>query len=196
MGTPLSTTPGFSNPSNSESVLQQELDQARLQQMQVQTQLQSQLLKQSKGPGTFRKVLGAITGVAANIVAPGLGSAIGNMIMGNNRPAVANFGGLNAGTVPGNAAGLGGAAGMDQLNTALALNNSTTDNLDKYFADTIKQSHDMMDEIAALPKGPDPVAFLAWQEKQSEQSEIFQATSAVAKTKHEAAMAAIQNIKD
>jgi hypothetical protein len=51
-------------------------------------------------------------------------------------------------------------------------------------------------ELAGLPKGPDPVSFLALAEKTNAESEIFQATTAIAKAKHEAAMAAIQNIKD
>jgi len=180
MGT-LSTNPGFSGPADSESKLQQELDQARLQQVQVQTELQAQLLKQSKGPSTFRKVLGAVTGVAANLVAPGLGSAIGNMIMGGNK--FANFNGLNAAGLP----------GSNPVLNELAQNDSITD---KLVADNLKRTQDEMAEIAALPKGPDPVALLALTEKTNEQSEIFQATSAVAKAKHEAAMAAIQNIKD
>jgi hypothetical protein len=186
MGT-LSTIPGFSDPNTNESKLQQDIDQARLQQMQVQTQLQAQMLKQSKGPSTFRKVLGAITGVAANIVAPGLGGAIGNMIMGGNKPPVASFSGLNAAGLPGSTAGL------DEITNAMAQNNAATE---KLVAEGIKYNQNEMSELANIPKGPDPVAVLALTEKTNEQSEIFQATSAVAKAKHEAAMAAIQNIKD
>jgi hypothetical protein len=167
--------------------MQQELEQARLQQVQTQTQLQAQLLKQAKGPSGFRKILGAVTGVAAGLFAPGLGGAIGNMIIGGNRPAVANFGGFSPTGLP------GGTAGLDQISSAMAQNNAATEQL---VAAGIKYNQNEMAELAALPKGPDPVAFLALTEKTNHESEIFQATSAVAKAKHEAAMAAIQNIKD
>lgn len=40
-----------------------------------------------KSPGVFRKVLGSILGGITNTVAPGIGTAIGNMIAGNTSGA-------------------------------------------------------------------------------------------------------------
>lgn len=173
MGT-LATSTGLSDPNSSEAKLQEQLQQAQLR----QTQLEAQLLKQSKGPSAFRKVLGVVAGGAANFFAPGLGGAIGSMIMGSNQPSVIPPGAL---------------AGPDQIGTMMQQSQAT---LEKMTAAAIQHDQDEMAELAALPKGPDPVAFLALEEKTNEQSAIFQATSAVAKAKHEAAMAAIQNIKD
>jgi len=184
----MDTIPGTPDSSSS---LQQELQQAQLRQAQLQSQLETQLLKQSKGPSGFRKVLGAVTGAAAGFMVPGLGGAIGNMIMGSNRPVV-----IPPGALPGT--GLGASSpgvdlGIAQIAQSMQESQAATE---KVVAAGIQHNEDEMAELAALPKGPDPVAFLALTEKTNEQSEIFQATSAVAKAKHEAAMAAIQNIKD
>jgi hypothetical protein len=189
MGTSATST-GLSDPSSNNAKLHEELQQAQLHQTQVQTQLQAQLLKQSKGPSTFRRVLGAVVGTAAGFFVPGLGGAIGSMIMGNNRPVVIPPGAL-PGTGPG--AGIDLSAGLNQIEQAMQQNQAA---MEKTVQSGIQNNRNEMAELAALPKGPDPVAFLALTEKTNEQSEIFQATSAVAKAKHEAAMAAIQNIKD
>jgi hypothetical protein len=187
MGTSATST-GLSDPSNSNANLHEELQQAQLHQTQVQTQLQAQLLKQSKGPSTFRKVLGTIVGTAAGFMVPGLGGAIGSIIMGNNRPVV-----IPQGALPGTGPGTDLNAGVNQIEQTMQQNQAA---MEKMVQSGIQYNQNEMAELAALPRGPDPVAFLALTEKTNEQSEIFQATSAVAKAKHEAAMAAIQNIKD
>lgn len=181
-----SISAGNSEPSSSE--LEEEIQQARLRQTQVQTQLEAQMLKQSKGPGAFRKVMGAIAGGAAGFFAPGLGGAISNMIAGGYRSTAAiATPGLSGMPSPAETAGL------DAIATSMQDSAAATQ---KLVAQGIQYNQDELAKIAALPQGPDPVAFLALAEKTNEQSEIFQATSAVAKAKHEAAMAAIQNIKD
>jgi hypothetical protein len=195
MGTFLPTN-GLPPPEDNDQALQREMQQARLQQAQLYTQMQAQLLKQSKGPSAFRKIMGAITGVAANVFAPGLGGAVGGMIMGNNQSSsVNNLVALNALNTFGANAGLNGNAAASNQSALNAMNASnaamqqrTTEHLD-----AIQKE---LTELAGLPKGPDPVSFLALAEKTNAESEIFQATTAIAKAKHEAAMAAIQNIKD
>jgi hypothetical protein len=156
--------------------------------------MQAQMLKEAKGPSTFRKIMGTIAGAAANVFAPGLGGAIGNMVTGNNQSnSVNNLVTLNAMNTFASNAGLAGSlagpAGSANINASnAALQEANTEHLN-----TIQQE---LAEIAGLPKGPDPVSFLALAEKTNTESEIFQATTAIAKAKHEAAMAAIQNIKD
>ena len=191
---------GFSAPNDSDQNLQQELQKVHAQQAQLYSQMQAQMLKEAKGPSTFRKIMGTIAGVAANAFAPGLGGAIGRMVMGNNQSSSANnlvtlnamntFA-ANAG-LAGDLAGSANSANINALNAAnksnAALQEANTEHLN-----AIQQE---LSEVAGLPKGPDPVSFLALAEKTNTESEIFQATTAIAKAKHEAAMAAIQNIKD
>jgi hypothetical protein len=185
---------GSPAPNDSDQSLQQELRQVRAQQAQLYSQMQAQMLKEAKGPSTFRKILGTIAGAAANVFAPGLGGAIGSMVTGNNQStSVNNLVTLNAmntfATNAGLAGSLAGSAGSANINASnTALQDANTERLN-----TIQQQ---LAEIAGLPKGPDPVSFLALAEKTNTESEIFQATTAIAKAKHEAAMAAIQNIKD
>ena len=185
---------GSPAPNDSDQSLQQELRQVRAQQAQLYSQMQAQMLKEAKGPSTFRKIMGTIAGAAANVFAPGLGGAIGNMVTGNNQSnSVNNLVTLNAmntfASNAGLAGSLAGSAGSANINASnAALQEANTEHLN-----TIQQE---LAEIAGLPKGPDPVSFLALAEKTNTESEIFQATTAIAKAKHEAAMAAIQNIKD
>jgi hypothetical protein len=92
----------------------------------------NQLIQQSqppKQPGTFRRILGAAAGIAGNLVAPGFGGVLGNL--------------------------LGGGIGL----------------------------------------GNDPNQYLRLAQQVNAQSEAFQAASAVLKAKHEAAMAAINNMR-
>ena len=185
---------GSPAPNDSDQSLQQELRQVRAQQAQLYSQMQAQMLKESKGPSTFRKIMGTIAGAAANVFAPGLGGAIGSMVTGNSQSnSVNNLVMLNAMNtfaantgLAGSLAGSASSANINAFNTALQ--DANTEHLN-----TIQQE---LAEIAGLPKGPDPVSFLALAEKTNTESEIFQATTAIAKAKHEAAMAAIQNIKD
>ena len=185
---------GFPASNDSDQTRQQELQQIRGQQAQLYSQMQAQMLKEAKGPSTFRKILGTIAGAAANVFAPGLGGAIGSMVTGNNQSnSVNNLVTLNAmntfatnAGLAGNLAGSASSANVNASNTALQ--DANTEHLN-----TIQQE---LARIAGLPKGPDPVSFLALAEKTNTESEIFQATTAIAKAKHEAAMAAIQNIKD
>lgn len=97
----------------------------------------NQLLQDSqpqppKQPGTFRRILGAVAGIAGNMFAPGLGGALGNLIGG----------GIGLGT-----------------------------------------------------PGTDPNQYLRLAQQVNSQSEAFQTASAVLKSKHDDAMAAINNIK-
>jgi hypothetical protein len=188
---------GYSTPNGDDQSLQQELQQVRVQQAQLYSQMQAQMLKQAKGPSTFRKIMGTIAGAAASVFAPGLGGAVGRMVMGNNQSnSINNLVTLNAMNTFAANAGLAqdltGSANLNALNAAnksnAALQEANTEHLN-----AIQQE---LSEIAGLPKGPDPVSFLALAEKTNTESEIFQATTAIAKAKHEAAMAAIQNIKD
>jgi hypothetical protein len=116
------------------------------------------------------------------------------MVTGNNQSnSVNNLVTLNAmntfATNAGLAGSLAGSASSGNIDASnAALQEANTEHLN-----TIQQE---LAEIAGLPKGPDPVSFLALAEKTNTESEIFQATTAIAKAKHEAAMAAIQNIKD
>jgi hypothetical protein len=56
-----------------------------LNQLMQQSQLQSQL--QPHQPGMFRRVLGAVTGMAGNAFVPGLGGALGSIIGGGSAAA-------------------------------------------------------------------------------------------------------------
>jgi hypothetical protein len=191
---------GFSAPDETNQSAQQELQNVRVQQAQLYSQMQAQMLKQSKGPGTFRKIMGVIAGAAANVFAPGLGGAIGRMVMGNSQSdSVNNLVTLNAMNTfaanSGLAGSLAGTANPANNNAVNAANNSNAA-LQEANADHLNAIQQELAEIAGLPKGPDPVSFLALAEKTNTESEIFQATTAIARAKHEAAMAAIQNIKD
>jgi hypothetical protein len=191
---------GFSTPDGGDQSLQQELQQARVRQAQLYSQMQTQMLKEAKGPGTFRKIMGTIAGAAANVFAPGLGGAIGRMVMGNNQSnSVNNLVTLNAmNTFAANAGLAGGLEGSANSANLEALNAANKSNAALQEANTehLNAIQQELSEIAGLPKGPDPVSFLALAEKTNTESEIFQATTAIGKAKHEAAMAAIQNIKD
>jgi hypothetical protein len=162
--------------------------------------MQAQMLKQSKGPSNFRKIMGVVAGAAANVFAPGLGGAVGRMVIGNSQSnSVNNLVTLNAMNTFAATAGLGGSvaesANSANINAFNAVNNSNAA-LQKANTEHLNAIQQELSEIAGLPKGPDPVSFLALAEKTNTESEIFQATTAIAKAKHEAAMAAIQNIKD
>jgi hypothetical protein len=197
MDTTFSST-GFPAPTDGDQGLQQELQQVRAQQAQLYSQMQAQLLKQSKGPSNFRKIMGVVAGAAADVFAPGLGGAVGRMVIGNSQSnSVNNLVTLNAMStfaagLNGSVAGSVNSANINAFNTAnnsnAALQEANTEHLNAIQLE--------LSEIAGLPKGPDPVSFLALAEKTNTESEIFQATTAIAKAKHEAAMAAIQNIKD
>jgi hypothetical protein len=193
----LPPTTGLPASNDNDQALQEQLQKTRLQQAQLYAQMQAQLLKQSKGPSTFRKLLGAVTGVAANIFAPGLGGAIGNMIGGggNQTNSVNNLVALNAMNTFAANAGLNG-AGSAANTTALNEANASNAAMQKANTEHLEAIQKELAEVAGLPKEPDPVSFLALAEKTNTESEIFQATTAIAKAKHEAAMAAIQNIKD
>jgi hypothetical protein len=93
------------------------------------------------------------------------------------------------------AGSVAGTANPANINASNAANDSNAA-LQKANTDHLNAIQQELAEIAGLPKGPDPVSFLALAEKTNTESEIFQATTAIAKAKHEAAMAAIQNIKD
>ena len=89
---PLSTAP-----TDNDQRLQQDLQQLRLQQAQIYSQMQAQMLKQNKGPSKFRTILGVVAGAAAGVFAPGLGGAIGTMVTGNGQSnSVNNLAALNA----------------------------------------------------------------------------------------------------
>jgi hypothetical protein len=184
----------------SDQSLQQELQHVRIKQAQIYSQMQTQILKQNKGPSTFRKVMGVVAGAAAGVFAPGLGGAVGAMVIGKGQSnSVNNLVTLNAMNTfaanSGFAASLAGSATSANVNAFDATNksNSALQEVNTEHLNAIQQE---LSEIAGLPKGPDPVSFLALAEKTNTESEIFQATTAIAKAKHEAAMAAIQNIKD
>jgi hypothetical protein len=192
-------TNGVSASNDNDQALQEQLKQARLQQTQLYTQMQAQLLQQSKGPSAFRKIMGAITGVSAGVFAPGLGGAIGNMVTGSNQTnSVNNLVALNAMNTFAANAGLGGNLAATNAGNINALNEANASNaaLQKANTEHLEAIQKELTDLAGLPKGPDPVSFLALAEKTNTESEIFQATTAIAKAKHEAAMAAIQNIKD
>jgi hypothetical protein len=185
---------GSPAPNDSDQSLQQELRQVRAQQAQLYSQMQAQMLKEAKGPSTFRKILGTIAGAAANVFAPGLGGAIGSMVTGNNQSnSVNNLVTLNAMNTFASNAGLAGSLAGSASSANIDASNAALQEANTEHLNTIQQE---LAEIAGLPKGPDPVSFLALAEKTNTESEIFQATTAIAKAKHEAAMAAIQNIKD
>ena len=184
---------GSPAPNDSDQSLQQELRQVRAQQAQLYSQMQAQMLKEAKGPSTFRKILGTIAGAAANVFAPGLGGAIGSMVTGNQSNSVNNLVTLNAMNTFATNAGLAGSLAGSASSANIDASNAALQEANTEHLNTIQQE---LAEIAGLPKGPDPVSFLALAEKTNTESEIFQATTAIAKAKHEAAMAAIQNIKD
>jgi hypothetical protein len=190
---------GLSAPNDSDQGLQQELQQVRVQQAQLYSQMQAQMLKQSKGPSNFRKIMGVVAGAAANVFAPGLGGAVGRMVIGNSQSnSVNNLVTLNAMNTFAANAGLAGSIGSANSANINAFNAANNSNAALQDANTehLNAIQQELSEIAGLPKGPDPVSFLALAEKTNTESEIFQATTAIAKAKHEAAMAAIQNIKD
>jgi ribosomal protein L9 len=196
----ISSSTGSTTPVDSDQSLQREIDQVRMRQAQIYSQMQDQLMKQSKGPSGFRKVLGVLAGAAAGVFAPGLGNAVGTMVMGNSQAnSVNSLVTLNAMNTfaanAGLAGNLAGSANSANLSTFNAANdsNKALQEANTAHLNAIQQE---LTELAGLPKGPDPVSFLALAEKTNTESEIFQATTAIAKAKHEAAMAAIQNIKD
>jgi hypothetical protein len=191
---------GFPAPTDGDQALPQELQQVRAQQTQLYLQMQAQMLKQSKGPSNFRKIMSVVAGAAADVFAPGLGGAVGRMVIGNSQSSsVNNLVTLNAmNTFAANAGLNGSVAGSANSTNINAFNTANNSNAALQEANTehLNAIQQELSEIAGLPKGPDPVSFLALAEKTNTESEIFQATTAIAKAKHEAAMAAIQNIKD
>jgi hypothetical protein len=190
----VSTSTGSPSTADGDQRLQQELDQNRLRQAQIYSQMQAQLLKQSKGPSGFRKLMGVVVGAAGGVFAPGLGGALGTMILGNSQSnSVNNLATLNAMNTFAANAGLTGDPALADANAAAAKANAVRDQM---FKDNQNKINQELDELANLPKGPDPIAYLALAEKTNAESEVFQATTAIAKAKHQAAMAAIQNIKD
>lgn len=190
---------GSSAPNDTDQSVQQELQQVRTQQARLYSQIQAQMLKEAKGPSNFRKIMGVITGAAAGAFAPGLGGAVGTMVMGNSQSnAVNNLMALNAmNTFAANAGlqgGLAGSSSATDVNASVVA--KANDVLQQTFIENQQKISQELDELKNLPKGPDPISFLALAEKTNAESEIFQATTAIAKAKHQAAMAAIQNIKD
>ncbi|HTF66820.1 MAG TPA: hypothetical protein VK638_29465 [Edaphobacter sp.] len=193
----ISPTTGFPAPNDSDQGLQQEIQRVRLQQVQLYSQAQAQMLKQSKGPSNFRKIMGVVAGAAADVFAPGLGGAVGRMVIGNSQSnSVNNLVTLNAMNTFAASAGLAGDLGGSANSASINAANNSTAALQEANTEHLNAIQQELSELAGLPKGPDPVSFLALAEKTNTESEIFQATTAIAKAKHEAAMAAIQNIKD
>jgi hypothetical protein len=191
----VSTSTGSSSAADNDQRLQQELDQAHLRQAQIYSQLQAQLLKQSKGPSGFRKVLGVVAGAAAGVFAPGLGNAVGSMVIGNSQSnSLNNLATLNAMNTFAANGGLAESSSFADASAATAARAKAS--LQQTFTDSQERVNQELDELAKLPKGPDPIAYLALAEKTNAEAEVFQATTAIAKAKHQAAMAAIQNIKD
>lgn len=190
-------TTRFPTSNDSDQDLQQEIQRVRLQQVQLYSQAQAQMLKQSKGPSNFRKIMGVVAGAAADVFAPGLGGSIGRMVIGNSQSnSVNSLVTLNAMNTFAANAGLSGNLGESANSTGINAANSSTTALQEANTEHLNAIQQELSELAGLPKGPDPVSFLTLAEKTNTESEIFQATTAIAKAKHEAAMAAIQNIKD
>jgi hypothetical protein len=80
---PISSGSAVSN--NSDQQLNQLLQKTELEQLQQ--------IQKAEQPSGFRKVLGAVTGLAGSAVAPGLGGALGSIIGGNISSAgIANAG--------------------------------------------------------------------------------------------------------
>jgi hypothetical protein len=193
----ISPTTGFPAPNDSDQGLQQEIQRIRLQQVQLYSQAQAQMLKQSKGPSNFRKIMGVVAGAAADVFAPGLGGAVGRMVLGNSQSnSVNNLVTLNAMNAFAANVGLSGDPGGSANSASINAANNSTAALQEANTEHLNAIQQELSQLAGLPKGPDPVSFLALAEKTNTESEIFQATTAIAKAKHEAAMAAIQNIKD
>jgi len=193
----ISPSPGFPAPNDSDQGLQQEIQRIRLQQVQLYSQAQAQMLKQSKGPSNFRKIMGVVAGAAADVFAPGLGGAVGRMVLGNSQSnSVNNLVTLNAMNAFAANVGLSGDPGGSANSASINAANNSTAALQEANTEHLNAIQQELSQLAGLPKGPDPVSFLALAEKTNTESEIFQATTAIAKAKHEAAMAAIQNIKD
>ncbi len=100
-----------------------------MQQAQLYSQMQAQMLKQSKGPSNFRKIMGVVAGAAADVFAPGLGGAVGRMVIGNSQSnSVNNLVTLNAMNTfaanAGLAASLAGSTNSANINAFSAANNS------------------------------------------------------------------------
>jgi hypothetical protein len=72
---------------------------------QIEKQPQLQQFQPPHQPGTFRRILGGIAGMAGNMFAPGLGGALGNLIGGGSSFAA----GLGASGSAANAANLAAA---------------------------------------------------------------------------------------
>lgn len=193
----ISPTTGFPAPNDSDQGLQQDIQRVRLQQVQLYSQAQAQMLKQSKGPSNFRKIMGVVAGAAADVFAPGLGGAVGRMVLGNSQSnSINNLVTLNAMNAFAANAGLSGDPGGSASSAGINAATNSTAALQEANTEHLNAIQQELSDLAGLPKGPDPVSFLALAEKTNTESEIFQATTAIAKAKHEAAMAAIQNIKD
>ena len=72
---------------------------------QIEQQSQLQQFQPPHQPGTFRRILGGVAGMAGNMFAPGLGGALGNLIGGGSSFAA----GLGASGSAANAANLAAA---------------------------------------------------------------------------------------
>lgn len=195
---PLSTAP-----TDNDQRLQQDLQQLRLQQAQIYSQMQAQMLKQNKGPSKFRTILGVVAGAAAGVFAPGLGGAIGTMVTGNGQSnSVNNLAALNAMNTFAANSGLAGNLAGSTTSSDSDLSSITNKIKDDFQQSNVERTNKLQQELSELreleaqPNGLDPIKYLAFAEKTNAESEVLQATTAVAKSKHQAAMAAIQNIKD
>src|SRR6201989_3105852 len=106
--------------------------------------------------------MGVVAGAAANVLAPGLGGAVGRMVIGNSESnSVNSLVTLNAMNTFAANAGLSGNLGGSAISASLSAANSSTAALQEANTEHLNAIQQELSELAGLPKGPDAVSFLA-----------------------------------
>ncbi|HEX8250051.1 MAG TPA: hypothetical protein VF599_17895 [Pyrinomonadaceae bacterium] len=125
--------------------------------------------QQPKEPNKFLKVLGGIAGGALNLVAPGLGSVLGNVIGGGGGSSFSSYGALME--------------QQRQFEEMQRYNQMST-------AMQQKQQNTMMNQ-----QQQQSMQLLAVQHRVGMQSQEFTTVSNLMKTRHDSEMSAVNNIK-
>lgn len=130
---------------------------------------ETSLPQEKKEPNKFLKVLGGIAGGALNLVAPGVGSMVGNLIGGSSGSTFGSYGAL-----------YDQQRQFDEMQRYSQLSSSMQQ----------KQQQQMMDS-----QRQQQFQLLGVQHRVSMQSQEFSTVSNLMKTRHDSEMTAVNNIK-
>ncbi len=124
---------------------------------------------EQKKPNKFLQILGGITGGALNMVAPGIGSMVGNLISGTSGTTFGSYGAL-----------YDQQRQFEEMQKYTQLSNSLQQ----------RQQQQMMDS-----QRQQSFQLLGVQHRVSMQSQEFSTVSNLMKTRHDSEMTAVNNIK-